>query len=86
MPTSVRLDTESEALLKRLARESGRTKSEVIREALHRYAEEQAEMPAQGTVHERLKPWIGIAKGGPANLASEHSRLFREYVRKKHGR
>jgi len=35
MPTSVRLDTETEALLRRLARERASSKSGVIRDALH---------------------------------------------------
>lgn len=37
---AVRLDPETEALLETLAREKSRTKSDLVREALHRYLDE----------------------------------------------
>ncbi len=34
MPTTVRLDPETESLIKRLAKKTGRTKSQIIRDAI----------------------------------------------------
>ncbi len=78
MPTSVRLDPETEALLRRLARSSGRTKSEVIREALHRLAAGSAEAAELETVYHAIEDLVGIADDGPEALAEEHKRRFRE--------
>lgn len=82
MPTSVRLDTETEALLRRLARERGSSKSDVIRDALH-------ELAAGSAVAEPIGPYaeiadlIGIAKGKPIANARDHKRVFREILNKK---
>ncbi len=77
MPTSVRLDPETEALLKKLTRTSGRTKSEVIREALHRMSEEAgANQPA--SLYHGIEDLVGIADVGPGDLARHHKQRFRE--------
>ena len=78
MPTSVRLDPETEALLKRLAHSSGRSKSEVIREALHRLAEEARSSRRQERLYHVIADLVGVADGGPADLAREHKKRFRE--------
>ncbi len=78
MPTSVRLDPETEALLRRLARSTGRTKSEIIREALHRLAAGSAEAAEPETVYHAIEDLVGIADDGPEGLAEEHKRRFRE--------
>lgn len=79
MPTSVRLDPETEALLKRLARTSGRTKSEVIREALHRMSDEtRAAEPA--SLYHAIEDLVGIADVGPGDLARNHKQRFRELL------
>lgn len=77
MPTSVRLDPETEALLRRLARSSGRTKSEVIREALHRMAAGSAEVAEPQSVYHAIEDLVGIADG-PEDLAEDHKKRFRE--------
>jgi len=82
MPTSVRLDPETEALLRRLARRSGRSKSEVIREALHRLAAERDEVAEPETLYRSVEDLIGIADG-PEDLAERHRERFRA---KLHGR
>lgn len=78
MPTSVRLDPETEALLRRLARSSGRTKSEVIREALHRMAGANAEAAEPESVYHAIEDLVGIADNGPEDLAEQHKKRFRE--------
>ncbi len=78
MPTSVRLDPETEALLKRLAYTSGRTKSDVIREALHRMSEEARGTAGAGGLYHAIEDLVGIADDGPENLARQHKKRFRE--------
>ncbi len=86
MPTSVRLDPETEALLKRLARSSGRTKSEVIREALHRMSDEARGAAEAGSLYHAISDLVGIAEGGPKDLARHHKKRYREKLRRKHNR
>ncbi len=82
MPTSVRLNPETEALLKRMARTSGRTKSEVIREALHRMSEEAgAAEPA--SLYHGIEDLVGIADVGPGDLARRHKQRFREKLNQR---
>lgn len=78
MPTSVRLDAKTEALLKRLAHRSGRTKSEVLREALIRFAETEAAGEQPNLPCEMIAELIGVATGGPTDLARRHKQAFRE--------
>lgn len=83
MPTSVRLDPQTESLLKRLARASGRTKSEVIREALQRMASASAEAAEPETAYHAIEDLIGIADDGPEDLAEQHKTRFREKLRRE---
>ena len=82
MPTSVRLDPETETLLRRLARASGRTKSEVIREALHRLAAETAKLNEPQSLYDAMEDLVGIADDGPEDLAERHKERFREKLRR----
>ena len=82
MPTSVRLDPETETLLKRLARSSGRTKSEVIREALHRMSEE-AQTAEPASLYHGIEDLVGIADMGPGDLARQHKKRFREKLEQR---
>lgn len=78
MPTSVRLDPETEALLRQLARSSGRTKSEIIREALHRMAAGTAEAAEPASLYHAIDDLVGIADDGPEDLAEHHKTRFHE--------
>ncbi len=70
MPTSIRLDQETESAVRRLARKSGRTKSSIIREAIIRMAEEITPPKAEGTLYDRMTDLVGVGHGGPPDLAS----------------
>lgn len=83
MPTSVRLDPETEALLRQLARSSGRTKSEVIRDALHRMANSTREIAEPASAYEAIADLVGIADDGPEDLARQHKRRFRERLHRR---
>lgn len=77
MPTSVRLDARTESILRRIARRTGHTRSEVIREAILRLAE--ATVPASsGTLYDRVKHLLGAAKGGPPDLGERSEEYLRE--------
>lgn len=72
--TTVRLDTKTEAALKSLSARRGQTKSEVIRDAIVRLAEEEEGHPS---AYERLQPFIGIAEGGDPKLSENTGRRLR---------
>ena len=84
MPTSVRLDRKTERLVERLAREKGRTKSEVIRQAIGLAAEkelgrgEDKRTPYQRSVH-----LIGCVSGGPPDLSVNTGAKVRQILRRK---
>jgi Arc/MetJ-type ribon-helix-helix transcriptional regulator len=64
---TVRLDTPTEAALARLAARRGQTKSEVIRDAISRLAEEEGE---QATAYQRLEPFVGLVDSGGRQLST----------------
>jgi hypothetical protein len=78
MPTSVRLDAGSEALLRRLAHLSGRTKSDVLREALLRLSREHEALAPGDGPYTLVSDLVGIAHGGPDDLARRHKQAFRD--------
>ena len=84
MPTSVRLDPETELLLRRLAQRSGRSKSDVIREALNRLAEESTGGVAEGDLYASVADLMGCIRGGTRPPARQHKRTYRESLEKKH--
>ncbi len=82
MPTSVRLDTETDTLLRRLARASGRTKSDILREAVVRLAEEHETPSSADSPYALISDLVGIARGGPRDMARRHKGAFRETLSK----
>ncbi len=85
MPTTVRLDPETESMIKRLARKTGRTKSQVIRDAIRVLAKTEDGGKATGGPYEAFSHVIGCASGGPPDLSErtgeKFSRLLRRRVR-----
>jgi Arc/MetJ-type ribon-helix-helix transcriptional regulator len=77
---TVRLDVPTEAALKRLAARRGQTKSEVIRDAIARLAEEEGEPLS---AYHRLEPFIGVFDSGGEQLSTETGRRFREILEEK---
>lgn len=84
MPTSVRLDPETEALLARLARSRSETKSAVLRTALLRLAQDSEVQGGEGP-HALIADLVGIAHGGPESLARRHKQAFREMLSRQAG-
>ncbi|MBM3818811.1 MAG: CopG family transcriptional regulator [Acidimicrobiia bacterium] len=85
MPFSLRLDPETEALLRRLTARTGRSKSQVVREAVAQYAAgtAEAEAPAQ-TAYDRLKPYIGTVSTSGANYSQNTHEKYGALLRNKH--
>lgn len=73
MPTSVRVDDKTEALLERAARLRSQTKSAVIREALRQFCAQVITVKAV-TPYEAIKEYVGCMEG-PSDL-SRHSRTY----------
>jgi Arc/MetJ-type ribon-helix-helix transcriptional regulator len=80
MPTSVRLDEHTEALIAELARRRRQTRSAVIREAIAELArrEVQAARP-----YDAFVPWIGCADSGGAELSKGTGTRFRAMLEEK---
>lgn len=82
MPTGVRLDSDTEALSARLAHSRKETKSAVLRAALLRLADDAAEPGGEGP-HALISDLVGIARGGPEDIARRHKRVFRERLARR---
>ena len=83
MPLTVRVDQKTERLIQRLARKRGRSKSEVIRDAIGVLAkqiqgEEETERP-----YEAVRDLIGSIRGGPSDLSVRTGEHFRRKVHAK---
>lgn len=80
MPTSVRLDPEITVLIQRLAKQSGLTKSQIIREALLSFAERrQAKAPRP---YDAVKHLLGSADSGGLALSEKTGDKFRKLLTK----
>jgi len=83
MPTSLRLDRETEQLVARLAYEEGRTKSDVIREAIQKYGQKRTGTPGGASLFEAIRPFLGVERGRGAALSADTGERFTEIVREK---
>jgi len=80
MPISVRLDSKTESLLRRLARRKGLTKSEVIREALKVLSRAEADGETRANPYEAIAHLIGCARGGPKDLSERTGEKLRKLL------
>ncbi len=80
MPTSVRLDSETEALLRRMARSAGKSRSWVVRAAVAAYAVNHSHVR---TPFEALGPYVGAGATGLTTLSDRTGAQFTEIVRAK---
>jgi predicted DNA-binding protein len=81
MPTSVRLDAETEELIRRLAKKRGMTKSEVVREALEEWVDRENEKPEKP--YDAIEHLIGIADSGGQGLSERTGERFRRLLEEK---
>jgi len=71
VPTSVRLDPETERALEQLARSRSVSKSEVVRQAIELLASQEAPF-------DRVADLIGSVRGGPLDLSEQTGKRFRQ--------
>jgi hypothetical protein len=82
MPTSVRMDADTERLLEALASRLAVSRSEVIRRAVRALseAERSARTRPQASPYERANDLLGSVTGGPPDLSAETGRRFAELL------
>jgi Arc/MetJ-type ribon-helix-helix transcriptional regulator len=83
MPTTVRLDPETESLIRRLVRKTGRTKSQVIRDAIRALAGSVARAETAKGPYEAIAHLIGCVSGGPRDLSERTGETFRKLLRER---
>lgn len=76
MALSVRLDPGTERLVEKLARQRGQTKSEVIRDALGRLAEQEKGADGGKRPYDLVAHLIGCVRGGPRDLSVRTGEKF----------
>ena len=86
MPFSVRLDTETERRVARMAEATGRTKSQVVREAVAAYEIGRAPEPAAQDARHRLGRFIGVARGGDPGLSRQSGAAVRRLLEARRAR
>jgi hypothetical protein len=84
MPFSLRLDPETEAKIRRLSAVKGRSKSEVVRDAVAQYEPEFDTPPERGeSAFDRLKPYVGIVRTGGANYSRHTHAKYRALLQRQ---
>lgn len=84
MPLTVRVDNKTERLLERLARQRGKTKSELIRDAIGVLAKSAENQEQARRPYDKVKDLLGSAHGGPANLSQRTGATFRRMLAERH--
>ena len=78
---SIRLDDETESLLRRLARSRGQTRSALMRDAVAVLAErESAGVDPLRRPYEAMSHLIGCVRGGPSDLSTRTGERFRRLL------
>jgi metal-responsive CopG/Arc/MetJ family transcriptional regulator len=77
---TVRLDLETEAALSRLSARRGQTRSEIIRDAIVRLAEEESEPLS---AYDRLAGFVGVADSGGRQLSTGTGKRLREILEER---
>ena len=84
MPFSLRLDPETEAKIRRLSAATGRSRSEVVRQAIARFVHERdAAREHSESAYDRLKPYVGIVQTGGANYSRETHAKYRALLQRR---
>lgn len=80
MATSVRMDPKTQKLLDQLVRESGLSKSQVVRNAI-RLAARQARLSGRAPrPYEAFRGILGSVRGGPPNRSERTGMTFRRLL------
>src|SRR5688572_8944889 len=84
MPTTVRLDAATLRLMGRLARRTGRTKSQLIRDAIQKLGESEGPDKPVQTVYDAMEHSIGCWDSGGAQLSEATGQKFKTLLRARH--
>jgi predicted DNA-binding protein len=85
MTLSVRLDDETKKLLSRMARARRTSRSEIVRQAIHAFANEDS-ASNEVSVYDRMKHVIGSVHSGRGDLSENTGEKFFQIVLEKHRR
>jgi predicted DNA-binding protein len=81
---SLRLDPETEKMIRRYADATGRTKGAVVREALELFiAAEAQHVKFASTTLDRLRPYVGSISSGGAQLSTDTHEKYRDALTRK---
>jgi predicted DNA-binding protein len=84
MPFSLRLDPDTEARIRRLSAETGRSRSAVVREAVADYAASRdASASIAATAFDRLKRYGTVNSGGMDYSVDTHQKYREALLRKR---
>lgn len=86
MRKGIRLDADTEALLKALAQRSGKSESEVVRDAIHLFARTTLDSREDVDVYTKVSDLVGVVTDYSAISAHEHKNSYRAAMKKKHCR
>ena len=85
MPFSLRLDPATEARIRRLSAATGRSRSQVVREAVAHYAVDQESQPRSGeSAYDRVKAFAGVVQSGGANYSRDTHLQYRALLKQRH--
>ena len=82
MPTSVRLDQETEALLMKTAEALNTTKTEILKVSIRDFCEKTLAEKRKDP-YNLIADLIGKEYSGQGNLAIDHEKILREAFRRK---
>ncbi len=80
MATSVRMDLQTERLLDQLARDSGLSKSQVVRDAVRLAARQARPSGRTPRPYNTFRGILGSVRGGPPNLSERTGMSFRRLL------
>lgn len=83
MPASIRLDATTEAILSAMVKTTGRSKSDIVRHAIRHYARRRKKATSEGTAYEMIADLIGVAEGGPSDLARRSDAAFTRLLQRR---
>jgi metal-responsive CopG/Arc/MetJ family transcriptional regulator len=82
MLISLRLDTKTVQTLTRMAGRTGKSRSQLIREAIHRM-NEQTEALEGTSAYDQMAALIGVVDRGPGNRAAQSEVILRAMFRER---
>jgi len=85
MTMSVRLDRKTQIVLDRLSREGGRSKSAVIRQAIHDMTrgEDKDRKRTESSLYDRMLPFIGRIRSNGTLLSGDWRSRWKKRIRER---